>query len=124
MASALHSRQVLLVRCLAKLFDFAQQKGWELTLGEGMVKSPRKMRTLDRNLSYSDGEHMPESLHYVGLAQDLNLFVGEEYIKNSDHPAWVELGKFWENLDPICAWGGNFRHPDGNHFSIRWQGRA
>jgi hypothetical protein len=119
--SSLHSRQVLFVSCLAKLFIYAENRGFELTLGEGRILTPRKIRT---GAVAEDGVHMPGSLHYVGLAQDLNLFINGEYIRDSDNPAYVELGRFWQSLNPNCAWGGTFKPADGNHFSVRWQGRA
>lgn len=122
-ASALHTRQVLLVRCLGKLVQYATERGYELTLGEGFVRSPRKCRD---GVVREDGVHMPDSLHYHALACDLNLFVREDgewrYITRSDHFAWLDLGAYWESLDPLCRWGGRFA--DGNHVSVTWQGRA
>lgn len=127
----LRQRQSLLVTCLAALFDFADYKGYELTLGEGYVRSPRKLRNAsgkivrDKNghvRLFPDGEHMVKSLHNIRLAQDLNLFVKGKYVTSGSHPAWEVLGVFWEDLDPLCRWGGRFR--DANHVSITYRGRA
>lgn len=98
------------VKYLAMLIDQAYKLPTvELTLGEGF-----------RN----DGQgHMPGSLHYVRLAQDLNLFVGGIYI-TGDHPVWHQLGAYWKSLDPLAAWGGDFQSKDFNHFSLRYGGRA
>ena len=41
-----------------------------------------------------------------------------------DSEDYRELGDFWKSLDPLCRWGGDFRNPDGGHFSIAHQGRA
>lgn len=119
----LFARQVLFTRCLAKLIDYATSRGYELTLAEIGLVYHRKRRDAPGK-TFEDGEHMRDSLHYSRLAADLNLFVGGEYITNSDHPAWVDLGSYWKGLDILAAWGGDFSRPDGNHVSIRWGGRA
>lgn len=103
----LRQKQSLLVRCLSRLFSYAELKGWEFTLGDGYRPDKRG--------------HMPNSLHYERLAQDLNLFVEGEWIQDGDHPAWQDLGLFWERLHPLCAWGGRFG--DANHVSIEHEGR-
>ena len=121
-AGQLHAAQWLLVQCLAKLIDYACQRGYELTLGEGYVQSPRKSRP--SGAFVEDGVHMPSSLHYTKLAQDLNLFVRGEYITDSTHFAYVDLGGFWEALDSACRWGGRFKGGDSNHFSITFGGKA
>jgi len=105
----LRQQQVLFVKLLGKLINFAYESGYELTLGEG-YRSDNK-------------GHMPNSLHYIKLAQDLNLFVDGVYIE-ADHPAWHKLGDYWKSLDPLCAWGGDFSSKDYNHFSLRYEGRA
>jgi hypothetical protein len=117
---SLHERQVLLVRCLSKLYDYACQHGYELTLAEGGVQERR--RTRDGHL-VDDGVHMRASLHYIRLAQDLNLFVNGEWIAAGTHPAWRDLGELWLGLDPLCRWGGNFRSGDACHFSVTYEGR-
>src|SRR3972149_9605890 len=99
----LSERQRLFVKCLGALIQYATQQGFELTLGEGYILEERKSR---RGSRFHDGEHMPGSLHYVRLAQDLNLFVGGVYITDGGHPAWTDLGTYWESLDKLCAWGG------------------
>lgn len=57
--------------------------------------------------------HSPKSYHYFRLAADLNLFRDGEYLTHTeDHrplgERWIELGG---------TWGGNFKRPDGNHYS-------
>jgi len=118
----LRDRQTLLVNCLGELFRYALSQGYELTLGEGYVKSPRKIRDRGVIVELEDGEHMRNSLHHERLAQDLNLFIAGEYIADGGHPAWRELGEFWEQLDPLCRWGGRFR--DSNHVSITYGGKS
>lgn len=116
---SLRQLQSLFVFCLGELFRFAASRSYELTLGEAYIENPRKTR--DGSL-VEDGVHKPNSLHYSRLAIDLNLFVGSEFISDGDHPAWRDLGSFWEALSPMCRWGGKFR--DANHFSMAHGGRA
>lgn len=113
-------RQNLLVNCLAKLYIYAQSKGYELALAEGYVQEIRKARG---GGEFVDAVHMRGSLHYLRLAQDLVLRVDGGVIEQTDHPAWQDLGQYWSGLDSLCAWGGNFSKADGCHFSVKWGGR-
>jgi hypothetical protein len=110
--------QSLLVRCLGELIRYAYSRGYELTLGEAYVQTPRKTRG---GSIVDDGVHMPSSLHYTRLAIDVNLFVHGEFIVRGDHAAWRDLGNYWEQLDPACSWGGRFN--DANHLSVTFGGR-
>ena len=65
-------------------------------------------------------EHMPASLHYLGLAKDINLYKNGVYLTKTED--YKPLGKFWKSLDNQCCWGGDFL--DGCHFSIRYQGKS
>ena len=50
-----------------------------------------------------------------------NLFKDGKFLTSSeDHRT---LGEFWKTLHPDCCWGGDFSRPDGNHYSMEWQGR-
>ncbi len=120
----LRARQSLFVKCLGRLIQYATEQGYELTLGEGFIRTPRKVRRGAEVWVCDDLEHMANSLHYCGLAIDLNLFSCGEWIRNGGDPAWRDLGGFWLSLDPLCRWGGNFEAVDSNHFSVEWQGRA
>lgn len=84
----------------------AVELGYEIQLEDGQCR---------------DG-HMPNSLHYVGLAQDASLFKDGVYLDKSED--YKPLGDYWESLDPEHnRWGGNFHDengnpkPDGDHFS-------
>lgn len=60
--------------------------------------------------------HMSNSLHYIGLAQDVSLFRDDLYLDKSED--YRTLGEYWISLDPEHnRWGGNFQHQDGDHFS-------
>ena len=96
------------VRLLPRLIDFAYEQGWALTLSD---------------LGNQQGLiHMNNSLHELGLAADLNLFLNGVYQKTAC-PEWTAIGEFWEGLDPDCRWGGRFASGDANHFSLGYGGR-
>lgn len=83
------------------LIQRAYDTGYELTFGDAFAK---------------DG-HSDNSLHYLRLAIDLNLFKDGFYLtETEDHKP---LGEFWESIGG--SWGGRFN--DGNHYSLSWQGR-
>ena len=88
---------------IAELILYAKTSGYELTFGDAFR---------DDRCPY--GQKF--SLHKKRLAIDFNLFVDGAYITSSDHPAYQQIGHFWESLAPDCAWGG--RWGDGNHFSL------
>lgn len=123
---SLGAKQRLFARLLAELILWVYSKGWELTLADGSIDTPRKFRASDgRVFVAEDANHMKGSLHYRRVAQDLNLFIKGEWIKDGGHPAWTEIGQKWEALAPgVTTWGGRFNHPDANHFSISHEGRA
>lgn len=125
----LRAHQSLFVHLLPKLILFGEQQGYSFTLGEGKVINPRKATLPDgRTTVVQDRVHMLKSLHYDGLAIDLNLFINGQYISDGGHPAWTLLGVHWESLHPDCRWGGRIRNGpsavDSNHFSLEWEGRA
>jgi hypothetical protein len=60
------------------------------------------------------------SLHCKGLAGDIIMCQNQTPIW--DAKAYLPLGEFWENLDPLCSWGGRFRRVDASHFSVRHGG--
>jgi hypothetical protein len=86
------------------------QSGYELAIGR------------DFDEGHEPLHHMSGSLHYMGLANDLALYVDGVY--QTDTEAYRRLGKAWLALDPDCRWGGNFKQFDGNHFSITYGGKA
>lgn len=111
----LREAQSLHVRLTGLLIAHAYALGYELTWGQ-TLRTPD-----DAEENAMHGAGILHSLHLIGLAVDLHLFKGGVYLeKTEDYSA---LGTYWESLDPLCAWGGRFHsRPDGNHFSITWQG--
>jgi hypothetical protein len=64
-------------------------------------------------------KHKIGSLHYEGLAVDIDLFKGGVYLEDGkDH---IQFGEYWESLHPDCANGRSW--DDSNHYSIKYMGR-
>ena len=96
------------------LIQHAYTMGCELTLGDA-YRDARVFGEVGVKKSYSSSN----SLHKSRLALDLNLFVDGKYITDGNHPAYVQLGQYWELIGG--TWGGRFN--DANHFSMEYQGR-
>lgn len=115
MSETLGQRQRRFLPLVAKLIDFAYAQGYELTAGE-LYRTPEQAK-----LNAQSGAGISNSLHTQRLAVDLQLFKDGQYL--TDSSAYKQLGEFWKTLDPEAAWGGDFHtRPDGNHFSLSWQG--
>jgi hypothetical protein len=100
--SALLDKQMQFVSMLGKLICHAQTMGYQLTFPDPRLP------------------HMKNSLHYIGLAQDLNLFINGKFMASTE--AHQPLGEFWESIGG--SWGGRFKpKTDGNHYSLEYQGR-
>ena len=112
---------------IARLILFAESEGYEIALAEGMDRITEKDPTSD---------HMKGSNHDIGLANDMDLYLKGVYLTQSeDH---IVLGTWWEEYGQAnglpLVWGGNFApklingkmvdQSDGNHYSMRWKGRA
>lgn len=105
----LGQRQRLFTKLLPRLIDHAYASGYELTVGDA-YRDPRVHGAVGVKMGYGH----EKSNHKNRLAIDLNLFKDGEFLQDTnDH---TPLGEFWENLDPLCRWGGRFK--DGNHYSI------
>lgn len=98
---ALREKQGKFTAMVGLLIQFAYLQGYELTFGSAWAQSG----------------HMNNSLHYIRLAIDLNLFRDGQYLDNTDDH--MPLGLFWESIGG--TWGGRFG--DGNHYSLKHGGR-
>ena len=102
---------------IAQLLLYAHTLGYEVALAEGMDRRTEKDPTSD---------HMTGSLHDIGLAQDLDLYLKGVYLMaTEDHSP---LGMWWEEYGveqglPL-VWGGNFSSQDGNHYALRFNGKS
>lgn len=121
----LRQKQSLFMKLKAEFLVWIHSHpGWETTPGEGFVYESRVAETLTAERAIvKDRIHKVGSLHYVGLAQDINLFCDGKWISDGGDPRWTEIGVKWESMDPLCRWGGRFRDVDSNHFSLEHEGR-
>lgn len=115
----LQDKQIKFAGLVAQLITKAYSLGYGVTLGDAY----RDMRCKVPNCPCAQHYGSEVSLHRVRLAIDLNLFMRVDgkwkYLdKSEDHKV---LGIWWEQLDPECAWGGRFS--DGNHYSLKHEGR-
>lgn len=94
----------------AKLIQKAAELGYGVTLGDA-YRSPEQAKA-----NAASGSGIAKSLHCERLAIDLNLFKDGIYI--TDERGHRELGTWWETLSAGHRWGGRFKRPDPNHYSI------
>ena len=67
--------------------------------------------------AYATTGHIKNSTHYHCLAIDLNMFVEDVYVEDSENHLWEKLHDYWEEL------GGSKMIPrDANHFSFKHNG--
>ncbi len=100
---------------LPELLHYIHDQGYECTLGDA-YRSPKAFGKIGEKGPYGH----PKSAHKRRLAIDLNLFKDGRYLrKTSDH---AKFGEFWKRLHPLNRWGGDFKKPDGNHYSIVYGG--
>lgn len=111
-----------------------ERMGRPAILGDPDTYSAAKRKFLDR-------VHDPDSLHYEGLARDLNVFIWEDkdnpqdghwLLLTREHPVWRALGERWMSMHPLASWGGNWDNDanigepgedDYNHFSFTHRGK-
>lgn len=110
----LRQKQSLFMRLLARLLVEIDLRGYEVTGGE-LFRSPEEAARLAKA-----GKGITTSLHCQRLAIDLHLFKDGHYLTSTE--SHRQFGEFWEQLHPLCRWGGRFK--DGNHYSLTHGGRA
>jgi hypothetical protein len=109
----LKEARILYSKCLCHLVLWANSEpGWEVALGVDFDEADPKEKR----------RHMRGSLHYLGLANDLALYINGAY--QTDTEAYAKLGQKWKSLHPELRWGGDFKKKDGNHFSLTYGGKA
>lgn len=97
----LRMKQSRFARMIILLLLFIDEAGLEVTFGDAWAKEG----------------HMNNSLHYIRLAFDLNLFKNGNYLTHlKDYKA---VGEYWESIGG--SWGGRFG--DACHFSLAHDGR-
>lgn len=95
------------------LTNHAHQRGWLIQPGE-VYRTEYQQRRY-----YEEGKSKTmQSYHMKRLAIDLNFWKGGEWI--TDKESLIELGEYWESLDPINKWGGFWKTLyDPAHFERR-----
>ena len=107
--SELGDLRKLFTSCFAKLLVYMLEKNYQPMIGKVGLPHPKN------------------SLHYDGLAGDVDLCDKDgKYL--SDTESHRIFGEFWENLHPLCFWGGSGIKKDGlkndgNHYSVTYLGR-
>lgn len=96
----LGERQRLHAKCVGLLLIEIYRQGYEATLGDAFA------------IRRTPLEHKLNSNHYLKCAIDINLFKDGKYLKHT--MAHMPFGKYWESLNPLCRWGGQYN--DGNHY--------
>ncbi len=96
--SIVTDRQALFTRMVAALINYATELGYDLTFGDAYAKTG----------------HRKDSFHYERLAVDFNLFIDGVYQETTE--SHKPLGEYWKSIGG--TWGGDFKNPDGNHYSL------
>ncbi len=112
----LGEKQRLFTKLVAKLILQAYYAGYELSFGQTYRTKEEALRNFNR------GTGIKNSLHCSRLAVDLNLFRDGKFLRKTEHHAC--LGHWWKQQNSLCRWGGDFRKPDGGHYSIAHGNRA
>lgn len=99
---------------LSHLIQFVYKAGYQLTLGEA-YRTPEQAA-----LNAKSGAGISNSLHTKRLAIDMNLFKDGDWLQDSE--SHRQFGTFWKTLHPLNRWGGDFKKPDGNHYSMTHEG--
>lgn len=105
---SLYRQQTTFALKAAVLIIKAFEMGYEVTLGDA-YRDPR----LHGDFGVKKGYGASKSFHKQRLAIDLNLFKDGKFLQTTeDHRP---LGEWWKSQGG--TWGGDFKTPDGNHYS-------
>lgn len=115
---SLQKKQALFSGLVATLLLQAKAMGYETSLGEAW-RSPEQA-LFKAKLNELNGIGISNSLHTLRLAIDINLFRNGKFLTNTQD--YAPLGAWWEKQCALCRWGGRFKRPDGNHFSLEHEG--
>ena len=97
----LRQHQVAFAKDTIKLYQFILEKGFEFTYGE-------VLRTPEQQAIYVKEGKSKTSLsnHLRKLAVDLAIFKDGAFITTKE--ILQEIGDYWESLNPLNRWGGNW----------------
>lgn len=99
---------------IARLIDWANSEGIDVALDQV------KRMQAEANANAAAGRGISNSLHLIGLAADLLIYVDGVY--QTDGPLYEKLGRYWKTLSVDCCWGGDFAKKDLCHFSLTHNG--
>ncbi len=109
---SLSRKQSVFTQNIALLILRAYGMGINLTFGEAFRTEYQQSEYVRTGKS-----HTMNSNHLKRLAVDFNFFIHDQLVYH--HPDITELGKYWESLDPLNRWGGNFKgFYDAPHFEM------
>ncbi len=115
----LGEKQRTFARLVGLLLGEIYKRGFEASFGDAF-RDPKRAAELA-----AQGIGIANSLHTQRLAIDLNLFRDGKLL--TDTESHRQFGEWWEAQSVAgvfqCAWGGRFKRPDGNHYSIAHAGR-
>ena len=110
----LSEKRILFTRLLAELILWAEKNGYDLALDQV------KRTEAEAAANAVKGSGIRNSLHLLGLAADLNLYINGVYQTTTE--AHKAIGAKWKTMHPLARWGGDFSKPDGNHYSLEHNG--
>lgn len=110
----LSEKRVLFTKMLAELILWAADNKLNLALDQV------KRTEAEAKANAAKGTGISNSLHLIGLAADLNLYVDGVYQTTTE--AHRKIGDKWKSMHPLARWGGDFKKQDGNHYSLEHEG--
>ncbi len=110
----LSEKRILFSRLISRLVLWAADEGYDLAYDQV------KRSEAEAKANAAKGTGISNSLHLVGLAGDLNLYINGVYQPTTE--AHKAIGAKWKSMHPLCRWGGDFSKPDGNHYSLEHNG--
>jgi hypothetical protein len=115
---SLINQQSIFLADVCRLITFIKDKGFLVTGGE-------LYRTVEQQKIYEDTGKAKKgcfNTHGLRLAIDLNIFklVEGKWVLTYNKKDLQEIGDYWQSLDPINQWGGNWKSiVDTPHFERR-----
>ena len=94
-----------------KLWIFSQ--GYEIRGGDAF-----RDNRVHGKLGEKKGYGHRNSCHKIKLAEDLYIFKDGEWMSSLEQQ--TPIGEKWESIGG--SWGGRFKTPDANHYSLAYQG--
>ena len=100
---------------VGKLLEFIHARGDECEIEEV------KRSSAEANANAGTGAGIANSLHLLGLAVDISMFVNGEF--TSEIEAYRPAADYWKSLRDTNRWGGDFiTRRDVDHFSSERDG--